>query len=89
MGLELYFDSQLRSHNMLRDIKEKTGFEVDESYWNFGAQPPQVKKYWMEKEVIPKHGDDMDKYLAIKSNPKTRRMYKKLGIEARPKRDFI
>ena len=57
--------------------------------WNFGAQPPQVKKYWMEKEVIPKHGDDMDKYLAIESNPKTRRMYKKLGIEARPKRDFI
>ena len=43
----------------------------------------------MENEVIPKHGDDMDKYLAIKSNPKTRRMYKKLGIEARHKGDFI
>lgn len=78
-----------RSHKILRDIKEKTGFEVDESYWNFGAQPPQVKKYWMENEVIPKHGDDADKYLAIESNPNTRRMYKKLGIEARPKGDFI
>lgn len=43
----------------------------------------------MEKEVIPKHGDDVDKYLAIESNPKTRRIYAKLGIEARPKRDFI
>ena len=78
-----------RSHKILRDIKEKTGFEPDESYWNFGGQPPQVKKYWMENEVIPQHGDDMDKYLAIESNPNTRSMYKKLGIEARPKGDFI
>ena len=78
-----------RSHKILRDIKEKTGFEPNESYWNFGGQPPQVKKYWMENEVIPQHGDDVEKYLAIESNPATRRMYKKLGIEARPKGDFI
>ena len=78
-----------RSHKILRDIKEKTGFEVDESYWNFGCQPPQIKKYWMENEVLPQHGDDVDKYLAIESNPTTRRMYEKLGIEARPKGDFI
>ncbi|WP_405306247.1 exodeoxyribonuclease III [Methanobrevibacter sp.] len=78
-----------RSHKILRDIKEKTGFQPDESYWNFGGQPPQVKKYWMENEVIPQHGDEVEKYLAIESNPNTRRMYKKLGIEARPKGDFI
>ncbi len=78
-----------RSHKILRDIKEKTGFEPDESYWNFGGQPPQVKKYWMENEVIPQHGNDVEKYLAIESNPATRRMYKKLGIEAKPKGDFI
>lgn len=78
-----------RSHKILRDIKDKTGFVPDESYWNFGGQPPQVKKYWMENEVIPHHGDDEGKYLAIESNPSTRRMYKKLRIEARPKTDFI
>lgn len=78
-----------RSHKILRDINKKTGFVPDESYWNFGGQPPQVKKYWMEEEIIPKHGDDPEKYLAIESNPATRRMYKKLGIEARPKTDFI
>lgn len=78
-----------RSYKILRDIKEKTGFEPDESFWNFGRQPPILKKYWMENEVIPQHGDDGDKYLAIESNPSTRRMYKKLGIEARPKGDFI
>ena len=78
-----------RSYKILRDIKDKTGFEPDESFWNFGRQPPALKKYWMENEVIPQHGDDGDKYLAIESNPATRRMYKKLGIEARPKGDFI
>ena len=78
-----------RSHKILRDIKEKTGFVPDESYWNFGGQPPQVKKYWMENEVIPQHGDNPEQYLAIESNPATRRMYKKLGIEARPKGDYI
>ena len=78
-----------RSYKILRDIKEKTGFEPEESFWNFGRQPPALKKYWMENEVIPQHGGEGDKYLAIESNPATRRMYKKLGIEARPKGDFI
>ena len=78
-----------RSYKILRDIKEKTGFVPDESFWNFGKEPPVLKKYWMEKEIIPQHGDDMEKYLAIESNPNTRRMYKKLGVEARPKWDFI
>ena len=78
-----------RSHKILRDLKEKTGFEPDESFWNFGRQPPELKKYWMENEVIPQHGEEGDKYLAIESNPATRRMYKKLGIEAKPKTDFI
>ena len=45
-----------RSHKILRDLKEKTGFEPDESFWNFGRQPPALKKYWMENEVIPQHG---------------------------------
>lgn len=78
-----------RSYKILRDIRDKTGFVPDESYWNFGGQPPEVKKYWMENEIIPQHGDDTIKYLAIESNPKTRRMYQKLGIEARTKADFI
>ena len=63
-----------RSHKILRDLKEKTGFEPDESFWNFGRQPPALKKYWMENEVIPQQGEEGDKYLAIESNPATRRM---------------
>ena len=78
------------SYKILRDIKEKTGFKPDESFWNFGnRQPHLLKKYWMEEEVMPQHGGDGDKYVAIESNENTRRMYRKLGIEARPKSDFI
>ena len=47
------------------------------------------KKYWLKKAVIPTHGNDPEKYLAIESNPKTRKMYAEFGIEARPKGDFI
>lgn len=74
----------------LAHIKEQTGFIPDESYWNFeNHKPHELKKHWMEKEIIPKHGDDMTKYLAIESNENTRRMYRKLGVKARRKQCFI
>ena len=77
------------SHMILRDLKEKTGFEPNESYWNFNRQPPVLKKYWIENEVLPMHGVNTDQYLAIESNPETRRMYEKLGIKAKPKQCFF
>lgn len=77
------------SHVTLRHIRELTDFVPDEHYWNFGLQPPQLKEYWMINEVLKRHGDDPEKYLAIESNPSTRAMYKRLGIEAYPKQDFI
>lgn len=77
------------SFDSLRHIEENTDLEIAESYWNFGKRPPELKRYWLEKAVIPTHGDDFSRYLAIESNPKTRRMYGEFGIEARPKSDFI
>jgi len=77
------------SYFTLRHIKELTDFVPNEDYWNFGLQPPQLKEYWMLNEIFNKHGDNPSKYLAIESNPKTRAMYKKLGIEAYPKQKFI
>lgn len=39
-----------RSHKILRDIQEKTGFKPDESYWNFGRLPPLLKNIgWKRK----------------------------------------
>ena len=77
------------SFDSLKHIEENTELKINESYWNFGKRPPELKRYWLEKAVLPTHGDDPDKYLAIESNPKTRKMYGEFGIEARPKSDFI
>ena len=77
------------SYDSLKHIEENTDLKIAESYWNFGKRPPALKKYWLEKAVLPSHGNDPEKYLAIESNPKTRDMYSKFGIEARPKSDFI
>ncbi|MBE6498068.1 MAG: zinc ribbon domain-containing protein [Methanobrevibacter sp.] len=77
------------SFDSLKHIEENTDLKIDESYWNFGKRPPALKKYWLENAVLPTHGYDPEKYLAIESNEKTREMYGKFGIEARPKSDFI
>lgn len=77
------------SFDSLKHIEENTDLRVDESYWNFNKRPHQLKHYWMKTAVLPTHGDDPAKYLAIESNKDTRAMYRKLGIEARPKWDFI
>ena len=74
----------------LKHIDESTDLKISESYWNFGNQsPPELKEYWLKKAVLPTHGDDSSKYLAIESNEDTREMYARFGIEARPKQDFI
>lgn len=77
------------SYDSIKHIEENTDLKIDESYWNFGKRPPELKRYWLEKAVLPTHGNDSKKYLAIESNPKTRKMYAEFGIEARPKSDFI
>ena len=77
------------SFDSLKHIEDNTDLKIKESYWNFGKRPPELKRYWLEKAVLPTHGSDPSKYLAIESNPKTREMYAEFGIEARPKTDFI
>ena len=77
------------SFDSLRHIEENTDLKIAESYWNFGKRPPELKRYWLEKAVLPTHGTDPERYLAIESNPKTREMYAEFDIEARPKGDFI
>lgn len=77
------------SYDSLKHIEENTDLKIDESYWNFKKRPPALKKYWLETAVLPTHGNNPDQYLAIESNKDTRAMYAKLGIESRPKSDFI
>ena len=61
------------SYDSLKHIEENTDLKIAESYWNFGKRPHELKKYWLEKAVLPNHGNDPNKYLAIESNPKTRK----------------
>ncbi len=77
------------SYDSLKHIEENTDLKIAESFWNFNKRPHELKKYWLEKAVLPTHGDNPEKYLAIESNKTTRAMYKKFGIKARPKGDFI
>ncbi|MDO5139466.1 MAG: NIF family HAD-type phosphatase [Oscillospiraceae bacterium] len=77
------------SFDSLRHIEENTDLKIDESYWNFRKRPPALKRYWLKKAVLPTHGNDPEKYLAIESNEHTREMYASFNIEARPKGDFI
>ena len=78
------------SEDSLKHIEENTDLRIAESYWNFKNQsPPKLKEHWLKEAVLPKHGDDPKKYLAIESNEDTREMYARYGIEARPKWDFI
>ena len=77
------------SFDSLKHIEENTDLKIAESYWNFGKRPHELKEYWLKKAVLPSHGDDPSKYLAIESNETTRDMYARFGIEARPKGDFI
>ncbi len=77
------------SYDSLKHIEENTDLKIDESYWNFNRRPPELKRYWLEKAILPSHGNNPDRYLAIESNKDTRAMYAEFGIEARPKSDFI
>ena len=79
----------MTSYDSLKHIEDNTDLKIAESYWNFGKRPHELKRYWLEKAILPTHGDDAERYLAIESNPKTREMYAEFGIEARPKGDFI
>lgn len=47
-----------------------------------GSKAPLIKKTQVLEKVFPRHGDDITKYFAIESNPRTREMYSSLGIQA-------
>lgn len=74
----------------LKNVKTKTGWQPQEAYFNdINAEPPVFKESALLRFVFPMHGTSSEQYIAIESNPKTRAMYKKYGIEAMPYEEFI
>lgn len=68
----------------LARIRAVTGWLPDESYFNDRDQsPPEAKERYLMDMIFKRYGLPSEvKYLALDSNPRTRAMYKRHGIEA-------
>lgn len=74
----------------MENIRKKTGWAPVEAYFNdINADPPTFKESALRRFVFPKHGSDGAQYYAVESNPKTRAMYARYGITAKPYSEFI
>lgn len=80
-------------HQMLQtmeNIKRKTGWQPQEWYFNdIDADPPAFKKSALQRFVFPRHGQEGARYYAVESNPRTRAMYARCDIEAKPYDMFL
>ena len=74
----------------MENILRKTGWQPKEWYFNdIDAEPPAFKESALKRFVFPRHGTDGTVYYAVESNPRTRTMYRRYGIEAKPYDVFI
>ena len=42
--------------------------------------PPAIKEHLLREKILPVHGGDAGRYIAIESNPRSREMYARFGI---------
>ena len=64
------------------------GWQPEEAYFNdLGLPPPVIKESILNRFVLPKHG--AGPYFGIESNPKTRAMYSRFGIDSVKYSDFM
>lgn len=70
----------------LRRIRQQTGWEPQHPVFNDtgipGSRAHDVKRALLETHVFPRYGGDVDRYLAIDSNWRTRQMYAQFSIRA-------
>lgn len=79
-----------QARETLENIKRKTGWQPQEWYFNdINGEPPAFKESALQRFIFPKHGQDSSQYYAVESNPRTRQMYSKYGISAKPYDIFI
>lgn len=78
-----------RSATMAR-IGRMTGWAPMLAVFNrWGAAPPVAKGHALREVIFPAFGQpDVAKYVGIESNPATRGVYRNLGIDSWPVRDF-
>lgn len=72
------------------NVRKKTGWMPQDMYFNdINAEPHIYKESALQRFVFPKYGADSSMFYAVESNPKTRAMYKRYGIEAAPYDTFM
>ena len=67
----------------LARIKDKCGWEPMDAYFaEINSRPQMIKEHLLKTYVLPKYGDDGSGYFGLESNPQTRAMYSRYGINA-------
>lgn len=74
----------------MQNIRRKTGWVPQAWYFNdLNADPPTIKESILRRFIFPKFGTAPEQFYAVESNPKTRAMYARHGIQAQPYNIFI
>lgn len=81
-------------HQTMENIRQKTGWQPQEWYFNdIDAKPPAFKESALKRFIFPRHGQQMGAegtfYYAVESNPRTRAMYARYEIQAAPYERFM
>ena len=71
----------------LASIQEKTGWLPDACFFNSYNLPPPSAKQIMLRDILKSHKPD--ELLAIESNPKTRDMYARHGVNSKTWSQFL
>jgi hypothetical protein len=71
----------------LASIKAKAGWQPERAFFNSYGLPPPIAKQEMLKKIMPEF--PREKFFGIESNPATRAMYARHGIESSTWADFL
>ena len=81
---------QYQQAETMANVLKKTGWKPMDIYFNdIDAEPPVYKESALQRFIFPKYGADPSQFYAVESNPKTRAMYQRYGIQAEPYATFI
>ena len=74
-------------------VTARPDYQMKQTMANINAEPPVFKESALRRFILPRHGaqngPEGAHYYAVESNPKTRAMYARFGIEAAPYDRFI
>ena len=74
-------------------VTARPDYQMKQTMANIKPEPPVFKESALRRFILPRHGaqngPEGTHYYAVESNPKTRAMYARFGIEAAPYDRFI